>query len=489
MRTCFANDAVVPVSAVLPHYFRHCTENPNTIITKFLGMYRVKLYHLRRNVKFVVMNSVYYTDKSLQKFFDLKGSVLGRAAKPGQDVLKDNDLRANLPQESMSLAPGVRDRLRSQIVSDCHFLRRMQIMDYSMLIGIHHIPVDKEKGQGGADAGFRIKEQRGSHRSSIRQDSQTNDPFSAAAKAVQGDEESHDSGSEHKLESLTNDNKLAQHKGDSTRKLIRDIRESTFSVSNFEFAGLLEEEDDCSYLEGSEPYSRHDSAQNLLILQQHPRYDDVELKKEQTVEQIYWPFHRFYDINGFRRMKPKPCFRCNSTPCKCEGHEKLVKAWKIPDFTPPLSTRKDAGLMMKTTGLDLPITWSGPQGEKACNGKIFYMGIIDILQQYNSRKRVETSFRKLEGTTEPSCVSPEEYADRFVSFFDEYSQPAVIKKSNAGDEEEKTEIEVVSSGRNLLNGNAVDIEVGSSGKHERAPRVERDKNGNPMPPSGRVVVT
>jgi 1-phosphatidylinositol-4-phosphate 5-kinase len=33
-------------STVLPHYYRHCTQNPNTLITKFLGMYRVKLYHL-----------------------------------------------------------------------------------------------------------------------------------------------------------------------------------------------------------------------------------------------------------------------------------------------------------------------------------------------------------------------------------------------------------------------------------------------------------
>ena len=103
-------------------------------------MYRVKLYHLRRNVKFVIMNSVYYTDKSLQTFYDLKGSEIGRAAKPGQDVLKDNDLRAVLPEQAFNFKKNVKDRLRAQVVSDCNFLKRMQIMDYSMLIGIHHIP-------------------------------------------------------------------------------------------------------------------------------------------------------------------------------------------------------------------------------------------------------------------------------------------------------------------------------------------------------------
>ena len=95
-------------------------------------MYRVKLYHLRRNVKFVIMNSVYYTDKSIQTFYDLKGSEMGRTAKPGQDVLKDNDLRKNIKEQAFSFKPELRMRFRAQVESDCNFLRKMQIMDYSM---------------------------------------------------------------------------------------------------------------------------------------------------------------------------------------------------------------------------------------------------------------------------------------------------------------------------------------------------------------------
>lgn len=125
---------------ILPHYFRHCSQNPNTLMTKYLGMYRVKMYHLRRNVKFVIMNSVYYTDKFLQAFYDLKGSVTGRDAKSGQDVKKDNDLRRGLPDSALALIPDVRHRMREQIKSDCEFMMRMKIMDYSMLVGIHHIP-------------------------------------------------------------------------------------------------------------------------------------------------------------------------------------------------------------------------------------------------------------------------------------------------------------------------------------------------------------
>jgi len=73
---------------ILPHYFRHCVANPNTLLPRFFGMYRVKMYHIKRNTKFVIMNSVYDTNKYLDTFYDLKGSVTGRDAKPSDDVKK-----------------------------------------------------------------------------------------------------------------------------------------------------------------------------------------------------------------------------------------------------------------------------------------------------------------------------------------------------------------------------------------------------------------
>ena len=124
---------------ILPHYFRHCSLNPNTLVTKFLGMYRVKLYHLRRNVKFVVMKSVYDTDKHLDQLFDVKGSSKGRDARPGEAVKKDNDVRRALPDGAFVLDPDLRCKLRMQVKKDCEWLKSMKIMDYSMLIGVHNI--------------------------------------------------------------------------------------------------------------------------------------------------------------------------------------------------------------------------------------------------------------------------------------------------------------------------------------------------------------
>jgi hypothetical protein len=57
----------------------------------------------------------------------------------------------------------------------------------------------------------------------------------------------------------------------------------------------------------------------------------------------------------------------------------------------------------------------GPGGEG--EDEVYYLGIIDILQQYDLRKRGETLFK---GLVYPvaglSAVNPEAYADRFVAF-------------------------------------------------------------------------
>jgi len=415
---------------ILPHYFRHCTENPNTLLTKFYGMYRVKLYHLRRNVKFIIMNSVYYTDKSIQTFYDLKGSEIGRSAKPGQDVLKDNDLRKNLKEDAFSFSPELRVRFRAQVESDCNFLRKMQIMDYSMLIGVHHIPPRKvDQRSNIADTGFKIQEHRSHRKSSSRGLISDKDLLGDISNRSSRSIGSH----ENSKENSNQENTDVSIRNDSTKHLIKDIRETAYSHSNFEFAELLEDEDDCSYLEGSDHYNEQ-YAQKIRAYQQHPKYKDVEKKKEQTIEHIYWPFHRFYDINGHRRIHPKKDYSDHHT-------SNLIKAWKIPEFVAPLSDRKDGGLMMDTSHLVMPMVFNGQQGKMAYEGKIYYMGIIDILQQYNARKRCETKYRKFEvrGKAEPSCVSPDDYAERFILFFDQYSQKAHPKTYG---EEESTEIEV-----------------------------------------------
>jgi 1-phosphatidylinositol-4-phosphate 5-kinase len=47
-------------------------ENPNTLLTSFLGMHRVKPHKMKK-MHFVIMGSVFYTDKFIHEVYDIKG--------------------------------------------------------------------------------------------------------------------------------------------------------------------------------------------------------------------------------------------------------------------------------------------------------------------------------------------------------------------------------------------------------------------------------
>eukprot|EP00604_Paraphysomonas_vestita_P002825 CAMPEP_0174818036 /NCGR_PEP_ID=MMETSP1107-20130205/626_1 /TAXON_ID=36770 /ORGANISM="Paraphysomonas vestita, Strain GFlagA" /LENGTH=422 /DNA_ID=CAMNT_0016029335 /DNA_START=900 /DNA_END=2169 /DNA_ORIENTATION=+ len=85
------------------------------------------------------MGSVFDTPSQINTIYDLKGSLVGRSATPAEresgGVLKDNDLLA----DGVKLKLGSkRDLFLSQIEKDATFLSELNIMDYSLLVGIHH---------------------------------------------------------------------------------------------------------------------------------------------------------------------------------------------------------------------------------------------------------------------------------------------------------------------------------------------------------------
>ena len=393
------------------------------MMTKFFGMYRVKLYHLRRNVKFVIMNSVYYTDKYLQTFYDLKGSVIGRDAKPGQAVKKDNDMRRGLPNTALALPPKVRSKVKEQLTKDCFFLRDMGVMDYSMLVGVHHVPPSDDKSI--ATSGFLLS------RRSIKLPEHSLDleAITGASKNSQSHETSSlpadmNEKQRHEIMSLSASLPTNPEAPLSPERRRTHLRHGSDSMARSQVndaigSFFLEDgldDDDSSLLPGA------DNRPPLHL----PYNEESEKKKQITIEKLYWPFHRLYDIHGHRRLHPVLCPRCNSRPCSCHEEEdgQVLHGYNIPKFVPPLSQRKDGGLMMDTTGFHMPMIFKGANGPQPFESKIFYMGIIDILQEYTTRKALESQYRYIQthGKPEASCVPPPDYCDRFLSFFEEYTQ-------------------------------------------------------------------
>ncbi|KAL4451482.1 hypothetical protein ABPG75_007144 [Micractinium tetrahymenae] len=120
--------------SMLPKYMRHVERNPETLLTRFYGVHRVKPSHGRK-VRFVVMNNVFRTDLDLHRKYDLKGSTHGRTAgpRPGPTAIrKDLDLDAAFHTEAKTRA-----KLLGQLAADCTFLEDIRVMDYSLLMGVH----------------------------------------------------------------------------------------------------------------------------------------------------------------------------------------------------------------------------------------------------------------------------------------------------------------------------------------------------------------
>ncbi|RKP18354.1 SAICAR synthase-like protein [Rozella allomycis CSF55] len=62
---------------ILRNYYNHIKQNPDTLISRFYGLYRVKLPHSRK-IHFVVMGNIFPPHKDIHEIYDLKGSTVGR---------------------------------------------------------------------------------------------------------------------------------------------------------------------------------------------------------------------------------------------------------------------------------------------------------------------------------------------------------------------------------------------------------------------------
>jgi len=102
-------------------------------------LHRVKP-HKGRQVRFLVMGNLFNGALKIHQRFDLKGSTVGRELSAEQRQKKSptfKDLDFRRLNKKIPLGPTLREQFLMQLSEDCKFLVSQNIMDYSLLIGIH----------------------------------------------------------------------------------------------------------------------------------------------------------------------------------------------------------------------------------------------------------------------------------------------------------------------------------------------------------------
>ncbi|SPQ24814.1 6688802f-91b9-475c-9813-8d2fdf3b3046 [Thermothielavioides terrestris] len=133
---------------ILKDYYQHVKENPNTLLSQFYGLHRVKMPYGRK-IHFVVMNNLFPPHRDIHQTFDLKGSTVGRDYKE-EDLEKNpratlKDLNWLRRKRHLELGLQKKQLFLAQLQKDVRLLQRLQIMDYSLLVGIHDVQRGNEE--------------------------------------------------------------------------------------------------------------------------------------------------------------------------------------------------------------------------------------------------------------------------------------------------------------------------------------------------------
>ncbi|KAI0389942.1 hypothetical protein F5Y17DRAFT_472350 [Xylariaceae sp. FL0594] len=133
---------------ILKDYYNHVIDNPNTLLSQFYGLHRVKMPYGKK-IHFVVMNNLFPPHRDIHTTFDLKGSTVGRDYRE-EDLEKNpratlKDLNWLRRKRHLELGLQKRQLFLQQLRSDVRLMQKLKIMDYSLLIGIHDLNKGNEE--------------------------------------------------------------------------------------------------------------------------------------------------------------------------------------------------------------------------------------------------------------------------------------------------------------------------------------------------------
>ena len=471
---------------IMPHYYQYLAKNPHSFLTHFYGMYRVKMNHLRRNVHFVIMKSVFNTDKRIHKVWDLKGSTIGRKARPGESVLKDLDLLTE--KRAIKVGPERKAVIMRQVANDTKFLANLEIMDYSLLLGIHDRrqgdePPDAKPGEEANRSDTPLRRARhdeaqgaegGGGGTTAARDTNgggTSPAKDAAERTSKGEEEEEEEekkkpsffkslfgiGTSKEKTSESGPKQSESGKAGppppAAAQQLAAAKPATNGPRRSKdllpgAAGIGAQQDDEVSERNEKTGSGTDTETDAGGDKDYGSEDESEYGDDEVDES---------DIEGgggtsspgSRPKDAKP--RSERGKVKAPGGEMMGRGRRFSNEEDdlliasaevmaiehivagmhteanPWSNRKDWGID-STEKLEDKADSAAEHGHKrpgnpghhgSRSAEVYFCGIIDVLQQYNARKRAETFFKGFGNNSKQiSCVDPQWYAERFYDFLD-----------------------------------------------------------------------
>eukprot|EP01060_Flectonema_neradi_P037974 TRINITY_DN782_c0_g3_i1.p1 TRINITY_DN782_c0_g3~~TRINITY_DN782_c0_g3_i1.p1 ORF type:complete len:481 (+),score=80.90 TRINITY_DN782_c0_g3_i1:1412-2854(+) len=158
----------------LVSYYEHLTKYPDSLIVRFYGLHSIKMHRGAQKTHFVVMDNLFLTKRHIDEVYDIKGSWVDRGPAVKESVgdesivqsrtaaflvlLKNNTSGSGSHEAQQShvlkdldisgvkkihVKADVRDQIIEQIKKDAAFFAKHNIMDYSLLVGIHKAPFEE----------------------------------------------------------------------------------------------------------------------------------------------------------------------------------------------------------------------------------------------------------------------------------------------------------------------------------------------------------
>jgi len=152
---CFMLKEIHPAEAdqlrgMLSDMLQYFSENPNSTMVRCVGLYKLTWHSTVNGVAsvseewMICMANLFSTDVCMHNKYDLKGSREGRCVAP-EELAQGKEGRFTLRdyafeeiEQVINIGPDMAAKFLSQLQKDVQLLCDNNVMDYSLLVGVHH---------------------------------------------------------------------------------------------------------------------------------------------------------------------------------------------------------------------------------------------------------------------------------------------------------------------------------------------------------------